>query len=96
MKRAREKHLEEAPVKGNPLIDAFPFTQLTTSEIVSLFDVYRISLGCTDAHRDFVVTNMRLCPRPSFEDIIHQALALTKESELVLIDSDLGITSCVK
>ena len=96
MKRAREKHLEETPAKGNPLIDAFPFNRLTSSEIVSLFEVYRISLGQTEAQREFVISNMRTCPRPSFENIIHQALQLTKDSDIVIVDSDLGLSCCVK
>lgn len=97
MKRAREKHLEEAPVKGNPLLDAFPFTRLTNAEVASLFEVYHISLGHSESQRDFVINNMRACPRPSFEDILHQALALTKESDhSVMLDSELGVSCSVK
>lgn len=95
MKRAREKHLEEQPTKGNPLLDAFPFTRLTNAEIASLFQVYKITLGHSESQRDFIIGNMRSVPRPSFEDILRQAFDLTREVDTsVMLGTDLGL-SCV-
>lgn len=80
--------------KGNHLFDAFPFTRLTNSEVTALFEVYHISLRQSESQRDF---NMRACPKLSFEDILQQALALTKDIDHpVFVDSNLGIFCCVK
>lgn len=93
MKRAREKHLEEEPTKGNPLLAAFPFTRLTNSEIADLFGVYKISLGTSESQRDFIISHMQSSPRSSFEQILEQALSLIKDTtHSVVVDSDLGIT----
>lgn len=79
------------------MLASFPFTRLTNSEVASLFEVYRISLGHSETQRDFVISHMCACPRPSFEDILHQALAMTKETEhYVMIDYALGVSCCVK
>lgn len=97
MKRAREKHLEEVPLKGNSLLDAFPFNRLPNADIAALFDVYKITLGNSDTQRDFIIETMRNSPRSSFEVVITQALALTKESShSVLLDTNMGITCLVK
>lgn len=80
--------------KGIPLVLNFPYTRLTTSEVVALFRAYNIRLGISNLQDEDIVRGIQNLDRVKFESLINQAFDKLKSFSfdyfLILDQDELG------
>jgi hypothetical protein len=68
-----------------PLLTNFPFTRLSTEEVLELFRSYRIILGENETQRDMILKSLQNSSRDTFLNSVSQMIEKTIENSFDLI-----------
>lgn len=78
------------PSSGIPLVQSFPFSRLTTDQVLELFKVYHIQLGSSVDEHVRLITTIKAMDRDNFEIAITDILDRTKaipSGQLLVVDT---------
>jgi hypothetical protein len=62
------------PLSSSPLIQQYPFSRFTHSEIVDLFHSFKVQLGTNDAQRDTIIISFRNMLSDSFSTFMFEII----------------------
>lgn len=76
--RAQSRYNLRSASKGNSLLQSFPYSRLTSDEVLALFQAYSITLGTDSLDAVGVVEALKQLDRADFDNLLMQAFSTLK------------------
>lgn len=92
--RVQSRYNMRSATKGISLLSSFPYTRLTSYEVVELFKAYHIALGCGNLDAEHIISELTQLDRQAFDTLIMQAFSVMRaqgsEHRLAIVRNEHG------